>query len=275
MEWIPFGIRSRVIRFLLPPGKIDMNFDVNFFGLRYFGNISNYIDWCVYFYGAYSKTELIFIGKILNQLKESDLVVLDVGANVGHHTLFFSKFASFVHSFEPCREIYEKACYNVSKNNLQNIKIYPVALGSDTEIKQFFVSPSSNLGQGSLINKFNQNEDTAQSVEVFNGDEFLQRQKIQRVDFIKIDVEGFEKSVLVGLRQALVKFRPIIFMEFSHETRVSFGSYEKLCKVIPDDYVIKSVSFSSFKKRLVDFKFDTNAINILLLPSDSKLNLDL
>lgn len=272
MEWIPFGIRSRLIRLLVTPGSRDMNFNTDFFGLRYFGNLNNYIDWSVYFFGAYSKQELIFLKKILLQSKKSDLVVLDVGANVGNHTLFFSQYAQTVHAFEPCQEIYEKACYNISNNNIENVKIYPIGLGINNETKDFFVSPGSNLGQGSLINRFNQNQGSTQRVDTFNGDEFLHNNKIDKVDFIKIDVEGFEKYVLMGLHQTLIKYRPIIFMEFCYETKMSFGSCEDMYKILPEKYVIKSVIFPSFKTRyktkLVDFNFVTSTKDILLLPSE-------
>ncbi len=61
-EWIPFGVRDRVIRHFADPNLQTPNpYEVEFFGMRYRGDLSNFIDWSVYFYGAYEKANLALL----------------------------------------------------------------------------------------------------------------------------------------------------------------------------------------------------------------------
>lgn len=81
-NWIRWGLRYRVFTLFKP---VDYEFIVPFFGLKYAGNLNNFIDRAVYFYGAHEREALLYMGSRINP----DAVVLDIGANVGHHSLFF------------------------------------------------------------------------------------------------------------------------------------------------------------------------------------------
>ena len=83
-------------------------------------------------------------------------------------------------------------------------------------------------------------------------------------DAVKIDVEGFEKCVLLGLQQTLAKYRPSVLMEFSPSTQESFAGIDEFRSLLPDDYEIATVNphnkvlgvFSSASYKLIDFDFD-------------------
>ena len=92
-RWIRWGIRYKIFTFLKP---IDFEFAVPFYGRTYRGNLNNFIDRAVYFFGAYEREVMEYMGSLIM----SDSVVLDIGANVGHHSLFFSTKAKEVHAFE-------------------------------------------------------------------------------------------------------------------------------------------------------------------------------
>src|SRR6478736_2951074 len=99
-EWLHFGVRDRFIRlFHTSSSSGDEPFERSFFGRRYKGNLNTFIDWSVYYYGAYTKEELLCMQDFLAVVDQP--VVVDVGANIGHHSLFASTIAARVHSFEP------------------------------------------------------------------------------------------------------------------------------------------------------------------------------
>ena len=56
LDWLAFGIRDRIIRYFVNPDTVEgKEFVTDFFGLQYQGNLNTFIDWSVYFYGAYEK----------------------------------------------------------------------------------------------------------------------------------------------------------------------------------------------------------------------------
>ena len=91
--WIPRG-RDRILRMALSPETCQpYSFEVDFFGLRYRGDLSQYIDWLVFMYGSYAYWELNLLEAISEELRKAQSTVnfFDVGANVGHHTLFMGR----------------------------------------------------------------------------------------------------------------------------------------------------------------------------------------
>ena len=89
LDWISRRIRGVTLKHLLKgiPVSFSHRFTCNFFGMKYSGNLNSYIDWCVFFFGAYEKQELLLLKDLLR--KRDNPTVLDIGANVGHHSLFF------------------------------------------------------------------------------------------------------------------------------------------------------------------------------------------
>ena len=81
------------------------------------------------------------------------------------------------------------------------------------------------------------------------------------IDAVKIDVEGFDKSVLLGLQQTLATYRPSVLVEFSPSTQESFASIDEFRSLLPDDYEIASINphnkvlgvLSSPSYKLIDF----------------------
>ena len=112
-------------------------------------------------------------------------------------------------------------------------------------------------------------------------DEFLRQNSLAMPGLVKIDVEGFEKNVLLGLQKTLAKFRPSVLMEFSPSTRETFADVEEFHSLLPDDYRIETINphnevlgvFSRSSYRLIDFDFDRpgSGLNILLRPQGSNI----
>ena len=127
-DWIRFEIRNRLlVRFAKKTHTPGEFFTVDFFGLKYTGTFDNPIDWKTYFYGAYDRSTLMIIKEIL--CSASNAVALDIGANIGHHTLFMSLHCDDVHAFEPYPPVCTIMRERIQQNHIKNVTIHPTALG--------------------------------------------------------------------------------------------------------------------------------------------------
>lgn len=201
-----------------------------FFGSVYRGNFDTFIDWSVYYYGAYAREELRLMADLLASMHEP--VVMDIGANVGHHTLFAARKAKQVLAFEPFSEVAKKLRQKLRENSIANVTLFEFALGEKNENGVYKKPKGHNTGTGSFISSGNDNETI--DLEIRVGDEVLEQNGTQDVHFIKIDTEGFETHVLKGLAKTLSRCRPIVFFEVSQVAR---GQPDNSLKTIfPQDY---------------------------------------
>ena len=192
------------MRAIAPPRAFtdDDTFESDFFGMRFRGRLNSYIDWTVFFYGSYESETLFLIRDILRG--RPGAVMLDVGANVGVHSLYASQFAQ-VHAFEPYPPILAALRENVAINGAR-VQIHGFGLGERTETLPF----TAPTGDNRAIGTFRHGCGTL-SLPVVRGDEFCA--PLPRVDLIKIDVEGFEASVLRGLRETISRWHPALICE--------------------------------------------------------------
>jgi FkbM family methyltransferase len=172
---------------------------------------------------CYNKND-VYIGKAFDQYGEFsegeiDLfrlfaadknVVLDIGANIGAHSLFFAKAVGpdgQVHAFEPQRIVFQILCANMALNHITNAYCYNIALGKrfgKVLVPQVQPWESFNFGGLSLGGY-----DFGEEVEVKTVDGL----KLSKCDFIKIDAEGMELEVLMGAANTLKKLQPIMYVE--------------------------------------------------------------
>lgn len=236
-RWLRRGIRERAIRALASPeNQASHPFEVEFFGFRYRGDLKNYVDWNVFFFGSYERELLLLIRDVLSMRRGA--VFMDVGANVGHHTLFAARYAAAVHAFEPYAPVRARLVEKIELNALTNVTIHGFGLGDRNEALPFFAPSGPNQGTGSFVESHSVDNVRGDVLNVVKGDEF--GASLQRLDLIKIDVEGFEGSVLSGLRDTLRRYRPAVLFEFSDTTRNQVGG--KLDGLFPEDYQVYAVA---------------------------------
>ena len=274
LDWLSFGLRNRIIKYFANPDTVEgKEFETDFFGLRYQGNLNTFIDWSVYFYGAY-QNGILFLMKDIVKEKQNPIFI-DVGANVGHHSLFMSKFCDEIHSFEPYGRLKDILMSKLLCNKCSNIFVHNVGLGEKNEFLDFYAPVSRNIGTGSFMEEHEKDKNIKYGkLKVVEGDLYISKLNLKKVDLIKIDVEGFEKYVLLGLRETLEKYRPSVVMEYSRVTRDNL-TIQQLREILPSGYSIQGIStnrtfcrlFNRMYYHLTDFDPGNRRIgDLLLLP---------
>ncbi|MEE9367289.1 MAG: FkbM family methyltransferase [Pontiella sp.] len=240
-NWMRHGGRAWLIDKIYPVGtKGNREFSVPFEGKKYEGSLNSYIDWYVYFFGAYDRECLNFMKNLLRVDPES--IFFDIGANVGHHSVFLSGSCKQIHAFEPYDVVRNKMITRVSFNHVTNVEIHPVGLGEVDEKREFYAPMGTNLGTGSFVESHDQDHNQLiGSLSLVKGDDYVESLKLNRIDLIKVDVEGFEKIVLAGLRNTLIKYRPKIVVEFTKTTMDSYEGISEIISQLPENYKIKRI----------------------------------
>jgi len=244
-RWMSKQLRVLMIRAISPGFLEDHVFHTGFFGYIYQGNTRNLIDRKVLFSGCHECDVLAFLKDVLEGRKNA--VYIDIGANVGHHALFASRFASQVYAFEPFQAVREKLEEKLVLNRIENVKVVPIALGDKTENKRFFAPPNANLGTGSFVEEYSEQNTADQYLEIRRIDDIYAELGIERADLIKIDVEGFEKQVLAGARKMLEKMRPAVLFENSMYLDDALHGLRDVQNIFPEGYLF--YRFSHIGKR--------------------------
>jgi FkbM family methyltransferase len=169
----------------------------------------------------------------LSHIREGD-TVLDIGANIGMFSLVASrvlKNKGVIHAFEPSQSTYNILNQNITNNNCNNVKLHRLAL-SDANGILTLSTPNIKYGTDAFAYLSNSQDttgnkdDQTESVEVKTLDHFLSENNIEKVDLIKIDVEGAELLCFKGAEKLLSgKHKPIILFECFEDLSKSRFNY--------------------------------------------------
>ena len=143
-------------------------------------------------------------------------VILDVGASVGAWTVPLARRlggAGRVYAFEPVPPNRERLKRAIESNALRNVTVSPLALGDDTRQVEMWLR-SSTTGSDSGTAAVVPTGTGHLTVSMRTLDDWAAEVGLQRLDLIKLDVEGAEFFVLAGAERILRRFRPIILAEF-------------------------------------------------------------
>ena len=234
--------RKFLYRQLRRNGKTpDYAFSKDFYGLKYKGNLNNNIDANVFFYGAFEKPLLFFLRDTINAIKTEvpRPIFMDIGANVGHHSIFLSKFASQVLAFEPYPKVNMQFKQQIAHNNISNIQIFENGLSDRRETLNYYAPTGNNEGIGSFDeSSIGKGNTSYGKLELQEGDQAIESGSWKGIKLIKIDVEGFEKKVIKGLTRTIKEERPVIVCEITYGQQLSFVSIEELKSYLPKNYEI-------------------------------------
>lgn len=155
------------------------------------------------------------LSKVFSRVKlKENPVIVDVGANIGNHTLYFSKVldASKVYSFEPNYNTFSVLLKNIEINSLESVvSAFQSGVGSKKTMARNTGHKITNSGGNKVM------EDENGDIEIVRLDDL----SLGEVDFLKVDVEGNGGSVVSGGLRLIEKLRPVILMEASSEDEKS------------------------------------------------------
>ena len=147
-------------------------------------------------------------------------LILDVGANVGTHSLSFAQHFQKVHAFEPNPLLWPAFERNMELNSIKHVALHRVGLGAKDELLTLFLTEKTNFGLGTFatFDQYDVPLKASSTCKVVIGDDFLDNLGITACDAIKIDVQGFEPEAIAGLRRTIDRNRPIIWFELGTGT---------------------------------------------------------
>ena len=184
---------------------------------------------CLHYYGEWAQQEFDFFDQFLTA--ESN--VLDVGANIGTHAVYFSRKCNKgnVVAIEPQIYIFEMLATNLLINECFNaIPVHAGASSKDGIVKMVnfnpFVDHKVNYGEF----KINDNSDKGIDTNLITLDKYV---NLSKFNLIKLDVEGLEIEVLNGATKLLKEHKPFLYVEFNNRQ----GNDELLNKIYELDYV--------------------------------------
>jgi FkbM family methyltransferase len=151
---------------------------------------------------------------IVKKLVKPGDIVFDVGANLGIFTLLFSQLigtAGRVHAFEPNPTVMGYLRAAISRKSAGNVTLNQTALGQQTGIITLKV-PDENQGGGSIIKWRDAADIPGVDVPLTRLDDYVAKNGVTKIDFLKVDTEGAELEVLRGGMATLENIRPRIIV---------------------------------------------------------------
>ena len=215
---------------------IDIVVPIQDQGLVCFINTKDLIGWKIFFLGEYEAGT----NKVLAKYIKKGDVVIEAGANLGSETLLMSKLVGdgMVYGFEPNPYTFERLSINVAINSLTNVKVFDYAMGESDGNISFNIYPkgfcnpgmSSKYMETPLTHKINVVQKTL--------DTFIKEQNIDKVDFLKMDIQGAEMDMISGASATISKHKPSIFLEALIMYNDTKALYEKFKEYGYNVYVI-------------------------------------
>jgi FkbM family methyltransferase len=218
------------------------------------------VDKVLFLDGIYEKEILDLFRK---KIKKNS-ICLDIGANIGFHSLFLSKISKKVISFEPIKSLYDQFNESIKINNIKNIKTYNFGVSNKKEEKLIYQN-FQNIGASSVIKR--NTFDKKEKIKLVKLDNFLIKQKI---DFIKMDIEGYEFFAFLGMQNIIKKYKPKIVFEFSPSIydlidktislKILFFLKDNDYKLYDVDNDYKEITKKNFTNFIKHYQFDQTNI---------------
>lgn len=156
----------------------------------------------------------------LDQYLDKNSVIFDIGANIGNHVVYWGKITNVkrIHAFEPINSVFKTLEENIKINQLEDkVQLNMVGIGDkncNASIGKN-VWGCENTYQIENLGITRLEEDGIGDIPVISLDSYINSENFNdnKIDFLKIDVEGLEYEVIDGAKECLQKYKPKIFIE--------------------------------------------------------------
>lgn len=177
-------------------------------GYLLYNRNDKYVGRAIQRYGEYGEIE----AALFQQICHPGDIVVEVGANIGAHTVFFARLVGSqgrVYAYEAQQVVFQTLCANMALNSITNVECIPAAAGAaagHVKIPDIRYDMEGNFG-GVAVESF----ENGRQVQVVTLDDSLDQ--LNRCRLIKIDVEGMEHKVLSGAQNTIARHRPTLHVE--------------------------------------------------------------
>ena len=161
--------------------------------------------------------------QLLTKELKNGMVCLDIGANIGYYACLESTIVGddgMVYAIEASPLNFQTLKKNITLQGKSNIKFYNFACGDKEDTMTFLTTEKSNRSKILDEDTVFENKDKIKyedKVPQKTIDSFLEEEKINKVDLIRMDTEGYEYKILQGMKGTLLKFKPLISFELHKE----------------------------------------------------------
>lgn len=153
-------------------------------------------------HGIREKPAVDYIKTILRP----DMIVLDIGANIGYYALLEASKVNHVHAIEPVKYNFELLTKNIKLNSYKNVSTYRLAIGNMNGVTEIYTSKRCNWATiipekqrfGKYVERFNRFKKGVEKVPIYTLDKFIKKYAIEQVDLLRMDVEGAEIDIIIG-----------------------------------------------------------------------------
>lgn len=176
------------------------------------------------YYGDSYEEESIM--QMRKSVKKGD-VVLDIGAQLGLMTKFFSDQVGVggkVYAFEPTPSTFDLLCKTIEINNISKIATPIKKAVTDRVGEGVFNVSDTEASPANSLSNYERIETKGIKVYLTSVDVFVKENNLDKIDFIKIDAEGAEYSVLKGAKETIAAHHPKILLAMHPESIVNFGN---------------------------------------------------
>ncbi len=234
-------------------------FEVERAGLRWRLDIECIVQRKLYYHGGFDVHD---VRELMTRVPAGG-VFFDIGSYFGYYSLLAAQRGARVCAFEPDPANFALLARNIALNSLdQKIRAIPLALSDAPGRARFVAAPADNRGTGHLAGA----NETGGEVTLTTLDAFVAEQGLERLDAVKLDVEGVECRVLAGGRETLRRFRPAMLMELNPPCLERAGSSEQALLAAVSDLGYRPMRATA--RGLVPFTARTeDYANLICLPN--------
>ncbi len=167
---------------------------------------------------------------VINALLPTDGVFVDIGANMGYCSLLMSEKVGEdgkVFAIEPSERDFLRLVDNVSLNELSNVSVYRLAISDKSGNVKISIAPEERSSLNTLGTAFsNKGIEELRTEDVISTtlDKFVKQEEINKIDVIKMDIEGSEFKALKGARESIEKYRPALIVGVNKNSLNASGS---------------------------------------------------
>jgi len=234
--------------------------------------------------------ELLFKGvheelatRILRQEIKSGMTIVEIGANLGYYVLLEARIVGEegkIYAFEPVPRNFNILTKNIEVNGYKNVKAYCKAVSSKSGTSKIALTDASNWGsmldvKAAIVSQYMKQKMHKLAREVINVDtvslyEFLDKERVNQINLIRMDIEGYEIEVIKSMLNILKNMPPPIKLFFEIHNKVfdnpevtigplleqllCFGFKPKY--IIVHDKILKNVRRSDFVQTMCSYRYE-------------------